>query len=77
MAGLTLTPVSGLNGIAARTQNDYYYGVSRKESSRSGLRGAIANDGWNPYLELGALTIISPVTGAYMGTALHTPATVG
>ncbi len=46
-------------------QNDYYYGVSRKESSRGDLRGAITNDSWNPYLELSANYNFA-VTGHYM-----------
>lgn len=38
----------------SENQNEYYYGVSRKESARSGLRGYNPNDSWSPYLELSA-----------------------
>lgn len=51
--GLTLTP-----GIGAEwnsdNMNEYYYGVSRKESRRSGLDDYDPEDGWNPYVELTA-----------------------
>lgn len=39
---------------AAKNYNDYYYGVSKAESRRSGLNSYSADDGWDPYLELTA-----------------------
>ncbi|WP_348240985.1 MipA/OmpV family protein, partial [Salmonella enterica] len=51
--GLSLSPGIGVDWNSVN-QNDYYYGVSRKESSRSGLRGYNTNDRGNPYLELSA-----------------------
>lgn len=49
--GLTVTPGIGVEWNS-ENQNDYYYGVSRKESRRSGLDHYNADDSWNPYLEL-------------------------
>lgn len=37
---------------ASEDQNNYYYGVSRNESRRSGLREYHADDGWSPYVQL-------------------------
>jgi len=51
--GLTLTPGIGVEW-QSENYNDYYYGVSRSESRRSGLNSYDADDGWNPYLELTA-----------------------
>jgi outer membrane protein len=51
--GLTVTPGIGVEWNS-ENQNEYYYGVSRKEAARSGLRGYSPDDGWNPYLELSA-----------------------
>ena len=51
--GLTLTPGIGLE-YNSDNYNDYYYGVSHKESRRSGLNSYDADDGWSPYLELTA-----------------------
>jgi len=51
--GLTLTPGIGVE-YTSENYNDYYYGVSRRESNRSGLERYSADDGWNPYLELSA-----------------------
>ena len=51
--GLTLTPGIGVD-YKSENYNDYYYGVSRNESRRSGLKQYQADDGWNPYLELTA-----------------------
>lgn len=50
---LTLTPGIGVQWNS-ENQNEYYYGVSRKESSRSGLRSYDPESGWNPYLEISA-----------------------
>ena len=46
--GLTVTPGIGVQWNS-ENQNEYYYGVSRKESARSGLRGYNPNDSWSPY----------------------------
>lgn len=51
--GLTLTPGIGVEWNSDN-MNDYYYGVSHKESRKSGLRDYSADGGWNPYLELTA-----------------------
>lgn len=51
--GLTLTPGIGV-GWNSENQNEYYYGVSRHESARSGLRSYDPESSWNPYLELSA-----------------------
>jgi len=51
--GLTLTPGIGVD-YSSENYNDYYYGVSHKESNRSGLKSYDADDGWSPYLELTA-----------------------
>ena len=50
---LTLTPGIGVEWNSDN-MNDYYYGVSHKESRKSGLRDYKADGGWNPYLELSA-----------------------
>ncbi|MEI2264279.1 MipA/OmpV family protein [Erwinia sp. CGal63] len=47
----SLTPGIGAT-YNSSNQNDYYYGVSKNESRRSGLRSYEADDSWNPYLEL-------------------------
>ncbi|MDF7666549.1 MipA/OmpV family protein [Orbaceae bacterium ESL0727] len=49
---LTIIPKIGINW-ANSNHNDYYYGVSHKESARSGLRYHNANGSFNPYTELG------------------------
>ena len=48
--------------------NDYYYGVSKNESRRSGLKSYSADDGWDPYgadreLQLGDWNVYG--TGRY------------
>ncbi len=48
-----MTPGIGVQWNS-ENQNEYYYGVSRKESARSGLRGYNPNDSWSPYTELSA-----------------------
>lgn len=40
--------------FADSKQNNYYYGISRKESRRSGLSAYDAGSSWSPYLELNA-----------------------
>ena len=54
----SLTP--GIGALySSENQNDYYYGVSKSESRRSGLRSYDADDSWNPYLELTAAWAIN------------------
>lgn len=62
--GLTLTPGIGLE-YHSENYNDYYYGVSHKESRRSGLKSYDADDGWNPYLELTASYKFAPDWNVY------------
>ena len=50
---MTLTPGIGVQ-YSSENYNDYYYGVSKAESRRSGLNSYSADDGWDPYLELTA-----------------------
>jgi outer membrane protein len=49
----TLTPGIGVEW-ASDNQNEYYYGVSQRESRKSGMRSYDPNSSWNPYLELSA-----------------------
>ncbi|EBO3633855.1 MipA/OmpV family protein [Salmonella enterica] len=51
--GLTLTPGIGVEWNS-ENQNEYYYGISHRESYRSGLRNYVPESSWNPYLELSA-----------------------
>ncbi|ALR76453.1 MipA/OmpV family protein [[Enterobacter] lignolyticus] len=51
--GLTLTPGIGVEWNSDN-QNQYYYGVSKSEAKRSGLRSYNPDNSWNPYLELAA-----------------------
>ena len=53
MDRLTLIPSLGVF-YSDESYNDYYYGVSKAESRRSGLKSYSADDGWDPYLELTA-----------------------
>lgn len=46
--GLTVTPGIGVQWNS-ENQNEYYYGVSRKESARSGLRGYNPNRQLEPH----------------------------
>ncbi|MCT9843359.1 MULTISPECIES: MipA/OmpV family protein [Leclercia] len=62
--GLTLTPGIGVE-YHSDNYNDYYYGVSHKESRRSGLNSYDADDGWNPYLELTASYKFAPDWNVY------------
>ncbi|WP_459694494.1 MipA/OmpV family protein, partial [Achromobacter xylosoxidans] len=50
---ITRTPGIGAQ-YNSENYNDYYYGVSKNESRRSGLKSYSADDGWDPYLELTA-----------------------
>lgn len=68
--GLTLTPGIGVEWNS-ENQNNYYYGVSREESLRSGLRGYNPNDSWNPYLEISANYNFAGNWSVY-GTARYT-----
>lgn len=53
ISSLTLTPKGGV--IWANDKfNDYYYGISQKESQKSGLREYQADGDFSPYLGLGA-----------------------
>ncbi|WP_067701347.1 MULTISPECIES: MipA/OmpV family protein [unclassified Erwinia] len=55
---LSLTP--GIGALySSENQNDYYYGVSKRESRRSGLSSYDADDSWSPYLELTAAYAIN------------------
>lgn len=49
--GLSVTPGIGVEWNS-ENQNQYYYGVSHKESRRSGLSHYNPDDSWNPYLQL-------------------------
>lgn len=51
--GFTLTPGVGIEWNSQK-QNEYYYGVSRKESAHSELQRYKPDDGWAPYLEISA-----------------------
>ena len=68
--GLTLTPGIGLE-YHSENYNDYYYGVSHKESRRSGLNSYDADDGWNPYLELTASYKFAPDWNVYATGRYH------
>jgi outer membrane protein len=48
---LTFTPGIGVTW-SSENQNEYYYGVSKKESQRSGLSSYDPSDSWSPYVEL-------------------------
>ena len=51
--GFSLTPGVGLLWTSG-DYNDYYYGISNKESQKSGLAAYEADDAVSPYLELTA-----------------------
>lgn len=51
--GLTLTPGIGVEW-SSENMNEYYYGISGKESRRSGLDRYDPDSDWSPYLELSA-----------------------
>lgn len=51
--GLTVTPGIGVEWNS-ENQNQYYYGISKSEAQRSGLRSYNPESAWNPYLELSA-----------------------
>jgi len=48
---LTLTPGIGITW-SSENQNEYYYGISKNESARSGLNSYDPDDSWAPYVEL-------------------------
>lgn len=50
---LVIVPTIGINWANSK-HNDYYYGVSHRESSRSGLRYFNADSSVTPYAEIGA-----------------------
>lgn len=45
--------------FADSKQNNYYYGISQKESRRSGLSAYDAGSSWSPFLELNAVYSIN------------------
>ncbi len=49
----SVTPGLGVNW-SSENQNQYYYGISRAESLRSGLSKYDADESWSPYVELAA-----------------------
>lgn len=49
----SLTPGAGVLWTSS-DHNDYYYGISRSESSRSGLRRYSPDSGFSPYLRVAA-----------------------
>ncbi|WP_218074133.1 MipA/OmpV family protein [Escherichia coli] len=51
--GFILTPGIGVEW-SSQKQNNYYYGVSRSESVRSGLKAYDVTNDWAPYLEVSA-----------------------
>nr|WP_113866239.1 MipA/OmpV family protein [Brenneria salicis]NMN91592.1 outer membrane protein [Brenneria salicis ATCC 15712 = DSM 30166]RBP63063.1 outer membrane protein [Brenneria salicis ATCC 15712 = DSM 30166]RLM30782.1 MltA-interacting protein MipA [Brenneria salicis ATCC 15712 = DSM 30166] len=53
LGDLSLTPGIGATWFS-ENMNRYYYGVSSKESARSGFARYRPDDGWSPYLELSA-----------------------
>ncbi|MCX8577848.1 MipA/OmpV family protein [Gilliamella sp. B2717] len=53
LGNLIIVPTIGINW-ANNKHNNYYYGISHKESSRSGLRYYHANGSFTPYIEIGA-----------------------
>ncbi|WP_235955922.1 MipA/OmpV family protein [Rouxiella aceris] len=48
---IEITPGAGFMWNSKK-QNDYYYGISSQESSRSGLKAYDPNDSFSPYLQL-------------------------
>ncbi|UMS11373.1 MipA/OmpV family protein [Escherichia coli] len=68
--GFTLTPGVGIEWNSQK-QNEYYYGVSHKESARSGLQRYKPDDGWAPYLEISANYRFASDWSIY-GTARYT-----
>lgn len=67
---LTVTPGIGVEWNS-KNQNDYYYGVSKKESARSGLRSYNPDDSWNPYLLLSVSYSLTDSWSIY-GTGRYT-----
>ncbi|HHN9153099.1 TPA: MipA/OmpV family protein, partial [Escherichia coli] len=55
---------------SSQKQNDYYYGVSRRESAHSGLKRYKADNDWAPYLEVSANYTFASNWGIY-GTARY------
>ncbi len=51
--GLTVIPGVGLTW-QSENQTDYYYGVSTKESRRTGISRYQADDSWSPYVDVSA-----------------------
>lgn len=63
---LIIVPKIGI-GWADGNHNDYYYGVSHKESSRSGLRYHNADSSFTPYAELSAQYPLTQHISTYGG----------
>lgn len=49
--GLSIIPGIGATW-SSENYNNYYYGVTRSESARTGIKHYSAGNDWNPYLEL-------------------------
>jgi outer membrane protein len=67
---LTLTPGIGVEW-SSDNQNEYYYGISRAESRRSGLNSYDPDNGWSPYLELSVSYSLTDNWSVY-GTGRYT-----
>lgn len=63
---LIVAPTIGINW-ANNKHNDYYYGVSHKETSRSGLRYFNADASLTPYAELAAQYSLTPNIATFGG----------
>ncbi|WP_411706433.1 MipA/OmpV family protein [Edaphovirga cremea] len=67
----TLTPGVGVTWNSSN-QNDYYYGVSSAESSRSGFDSYSPSDSFEPYVELSVnYTINTNWNAFFMGRYVH------
>lgn len=68
-----LTIIPGIGATwNSENQNDYYYGVSRGESSRTGVNRYDADSDWNPYVELTVNYALNDSWSVYgMGRYIH------
>ncbi|PWC10301.1 MipA/OmpV family protein [Brenneria corticis] len=64
LGDLNITPGIGASWFS-ENMNRYYYGVSSKESARSGFNRYRPGDGWAPYVELSANYQINPSWSAW------------
>ncbi|MCL2900197.1 MipA/OmpV family protein [Brenneria tiliae] len=64
LGDLNITPGIGASWFSENI-NRYYYGVSSKESARSGFNRYRPGDGWAPYVELSANYQINPSWSAW------------